>query len=154
MVTVIVVCQDFFNPDEMNRHGKSMNCPIADVLSWFSGNGRRHSSEGRGFKSQHCVLYGHFFTYICCGIVMFVWKDENKRKRGGGWPFIKNWLSRLMCAPFSKPQSNCRNLKLKSSSSPTAWPEIEVKSSPNFPRVAQKVDTSVSTWKVMSFKKL
>ena len=23
-------------------------------------------SEGRGFESQHRILDGHFFTYICC----------------------------------------------------------------------------------------
>ena len=23
-------------------------------------------SEGRGFKSQHCILDGHFFTFVCC----------------------------------------------------------------------------------------
>ena len=23
-------------------------------------------SEGRGFESRHCILDGHFFTYICC----------------------------------------------------------------------------------------
>ena len=43
---------------------------------WSSG------SEGRGFESRHRILDGHFLTYICCEIVLFVWKDENKRKRG------------------------------------------------------------------------
>ena len=23
-------------------------------------------SEGCGFESQHCILDGHFFIYICC----------------------------------------------------------------------------------------
>ena len=32
------------------------------------------------------------------------------------------------------------------------WPEIEVKSRPNFPRVAQKVATAASPWKVMFSK--
>ena len=32
-------------------------------------------SEGRGFESQRCILDGHFFTLICCKIVlMFVCK--------------------------------------------------------------------------------
>ena len=26
-------------------------------------------SAGRGFESQHCILDGYFFTYICCKIV-------------------------------------------------------------------------------------
>ena len=30
-------------------------------------------TEGRGFESQCCILDGHFFTLICCKIVlMFV----------------------------------------------------------------------------------
>ena len=28
--------------------------------------GRDSCSKGRGFESQHCILDGHFFTYICC----------------------------------------------------------------------------------------
>ena len=28
--------------------------------------GEDSCSEGRGFKSQHCILDGHFFTYLCC----------------------------------------------------------------------------------------
>ena len=28
--------------------------------------GRDSHSEGRGFESRHCILDGHFFTYICC----------------------------------------------------------------------------------------
>ena len=29
-------------------------------------------SEGCGFESQHRILNGHSFTWICCKIVMFV----------------------------------------------------------------------------------
>ena len=29
-------------------------------------------AKGRGFESQRCILDGHFFTFICCKIVMFV----------------------------------------------------------------------------------
>ena len=29
-------------------------------------------SEGHGFESWHRILDGHFFTYICCKIVIFV----------------------------------------------------------------------------------
>ena len=28
--------------------------------------GRDSRSEGHEFKSQHCILDGYFFTYICC----------------------------------------------------------------------------------------
>ena len=44
-------------------------------------------SEGRGFESQHCIIDGHFFTYIV--VKMFVWKDENKQIRGRDGPFKK-----------------------------------------------------------------
>ena len=39
-------------------------------------------SEGRGFKSQHCILYGHFSHLFVVDIVMFVGKVEYKRKKG------------------------------------------------------------------------
>ena len=49
-------------------------------------------SERRGFKSQHCILDGHFSHISVVKIAMFVLKDWNKRKRGQGWPiFIKTW---------------------------------------------------------------
>ena len=41
-------------------------------------------SEGRGFESQHCIIDGHFFTYIV--VKMFVWKDK---KEAGDGPFKK-----------------------------------------------------------------
>ena len=36
--------------------------------------GRDSRSEGRGFKSQHCILDGNFFTYICCKNLFFFCK--------------------------------------------------------------------------------
>ena len=42
-------------------------------------------SEGHGFESQHLVLDGHYFAYICCKHCI-VLKEENRRKRGRGWP--------------------------------------------------------------------
>ena len=46
-------------------------------------------SKGRGFKSQRCILDGHFFKLNCCKncIVCLFEKTENKRKRGRGGPF-------------------------------------------------------------------
>ena len=35
-------------------------------------------SKGCGFKSQHHILDGHFFTFICCKNCNFCLKDENK----------------------------------------------------------------------------
>ena len=39
--------------------------------------------EGRGFESQNRILDGHISH-----IVMFAWNDENKLKRGRGWPIF------------------------------------------------------------------
>ena len=51
-------------------------------------------SKGRGFESRHCILDGHFFTYICCKNLKCLFeKTENERKRGRGWPvFFKKKL--------------------------------------------------------------
>ena len=32
--------------------------------------------KGHGSKSWRCILDGHFFTFICWKIVLFVWKDR------------------------------------------------------------------------------
>ena len=48
-------------------------------------------SEGCGFESQHHILDGHFFTYICCkncnDVCLKRHKIKNKRDRG--WPIKK-----------------------------------------------------------------
>ena len=44
-------------------------------------------SKGHGFESQRRILDGHFFTVV--RIVLFVWKDGNKWKRGRGWHIFK-----------------------------------------------------------------
>ena len=41
-------------------------------------------TEGGRFESQHHKLDGHFFTYICCKIIMFVWNFEIKTKKSLG----------------------------------------------------------------------
>ena len=45
-------------------------------------------SEGPGIESQRHILDGHknFSHLFVVRIVLFVRKDENKRKRGRGWP--------------------------------------------------------------------
>ena len=57
-------------------------------------------SKGCGFESQHHLLDGHFSHLFIVKIVMFVWKDENKRKRGRDGHFLKkvlNSYSLLFC---------------------------------------------------------
>ena len=47
-------------------------------------------SKGCEFESQHSILDEHFSHLIVVKIVMCVRRDENKRKRGRGWPiFLK-----------------------------------------------------------------
>ena len=49
--------------------------------------------KGHGFKSQHCTLDGHYFTFICCKNCNDVCLKRPKinDKRGRGWPiFQKN----------------------------------------------------------------
>ena len=46
--------------------------------------------EGRGFEPQRRILDGYFSHVFAVIIVMFVWKDENKLKRGRDGPFKKD----------------------------------------------------------------
>ena len=41
-------------------------------------------SEGNGFKSQYCILDGHFITFICC---LFEKRKINEKEAGDG-PFL------------------------------------------------------------------
>ena len=49
------------------------------------------SPEGCGFESQYHILDGHFFTLICCKIVlMFAWKiPKINNKEAGNGPVFK-----------------------------------------------------------------
>ena len=52
--------------------------------------GRDSRSKGRGFKSRHCILDGHFSHIIVVKIVMFVWKRPKiNEKEAGVGPFKK-----------------------------------------------------------------
>ena len=53
-------------------------------------------SKGRGFKSQHCILDGHFYTSICCkNLYCLFEKTENKQKEAGVGPFFKKRKDKL-----------------------------------------------------------
>ena len=45
--------------------------------------------EGRGFESEHHILDGHFFTYICCKHCSLFEKTKMKEKEAGIGPFFK-----------------------------------------------------------------
>ena len=47
------------------------------------------SPEDRGFESQHHILDGHVFTYICCKNCKACLKRQKEKKRGRGGPFLK-----------------------------------------------------------------
>ena len=52
--------------------------------------GRDSRSEGCGIESQHSILDGHFFTYICCkncNDVSFK-RPKIKEKEAGVGPFF------------------------------------------------------------------
>ena len=57
-------------------------------------------SKGREFESQHRILDGHFFTFICCKICNVFWKDKNKWKRGLGWPIFLDSVVKSNCNHF------------------------------------------------------
>ena len=68
---------------------------------WSSGYGRRLMFQSREFESQQYILDGHFFTYLfVVKFVMCVWKDENKLKRGRGWPIFKKVLFNVRRVKF------------------------------------------------------
>ena len=46
-------------------------------------------TKGHGFESQHRILDGHISYLFVVKIVLFVWKDKNKRKRGQEWHIKK-----------------------------------------------------------------
>ena len=52
--------------------------------------GRDSRSEGRGFESRHCILNGHFFTYICCkNCNVCLNRPKINEKEAGVGPFFK-----------------------------------------------------------------
>ena len=59
-------------------------------------NGRDSCSKGCGFESQHQILDGHFSYLFVVKIVMFVCKDENKRKRSRGLSIFKKQANLLL----------------------------------------------------------
>ena len=54
--------------------------------------GRGSHSEGRGFESQHRILDGHFFTYICCkNCNVCLKRPKINEKEAGVGPFLKTF---------------------------------------------------------------
>ena len=79
---------------------------ILIILGWSPGLevvGGGSCSECCGFESQHHIPDGHFAHLFVVKIVMFVWKDKNKWKRGRGWPIFKKPFDNEPKL-FAKPQ--------------------------------------------------
>ena len=56
-------------------------------------------SRGHGFKSQHCILDGHFFTLICCkNCTVCLKRLKVNEKEAGVGPFFfkKNFVVYLL----------------------------------------------------------
>ena len=45
--------------------------------------------KGHGFEFPHCILDGHFFTYICCKNCNICLKRRKYMKRGLGMANLK-----------------------------------------------------------------
>ena len=77
------------------RH-KTFHWRKSSLAQWSAG------LRWRRFESRHHIPDGHnIFSHIfVVKIVMFVWRDENKRKRGQGWSiFLKKPIFSLLTQP-------------------------------------------------------
>ena len=94
--------------------------------------GRDSRSKGHGFDSQHHLLDGHFFTYICCKNCSVCLNRPNiKRKRGWGWPIF---LKKVIGEQFRWKIRNmlgCRHSSVDSSAPSILLPRVQVPSTPS-----------------------
>ena len=68
--------------------------------------GRETRSKGRGFKSQHHLLNGHFFTYICCkNCNVCLKRSKINEKEAGVGPFLKKLEDHLYKGLFDTTTS-------------------------------------------------
>ena len=59
-------------------------------------------SEGRGFKSQHRILDGHFFTFICCKNCNVCLKKTKINEKRPGMGHLKKHLTESFWCPYLK----------------------------------------------------
>ena len=74
------------DPQKLKNIGKEV-LPTYGREPWSSGCGTRPMSWRSWVRIPAPYTGWTFFTFICCKIVMFVWKDENKQKEAGFGPF-------------------------------------------------------------------
>ena len=67
-------------------------------------------SEGRRFEFWHCILDGHFFTFICCKKCndACLKRPKINDKRGRGWPIF---ILKLVVGPISISLSHCSDAR-------------------------------------------
>ena len=76
------ICLKILLSTQVEASNKFLHLGGSPGLVVMGGDSR---SEGRGFKSKCHILDGHFFTLICCNIVlMFVWKRPKINKKEAG----------------------------------------------------------------------
>ena len=79
----------------MSLHGPCLSGVVTFAKEGASSGllvmGEDSGPGGFGFKSQHHILDGHFLHLFVVKIVMFVWKDKNKWKRGRGGPIFNTF---------------------------------------------------------------
>ena len=80
-------------PSPIFSQSKKVQLQIVNSMGGSPGlvvMGGDSRSKGRGFKSWRQILDGHdiFSHWFVVKIVLFVWKDRNKRKRGRVGPFF------------------------------------------------------------------
>ena len=88
--------------------------------------GRDLCSEGYWFDYLHCVLDGNFSHIFVGKIVMFVWKDENRLKRGRVRPSFKTFSSVSITSPICKSCDNNSFNLLRSDKSKNWYTSIEI----------------------------
>ena len=65
-------------------------------------------SRGRGFKSQHHILHGHFLTFICCKNCNVCLKNAKiNEKEAVDGPFFKKGIRRL--GTLTAPQPSVKH---------------------------------------------
>ena len=89
---------------------------LLEQESWSSGYGRRLMFQ-RSWVQIPALYTGwkwHFSHLFVVKIVKCVWKDDNKWKRGRGWP-IKRWsiLEDLVVGTIHQYFVSCKRLHLK-----------------------------------------
>ena len=90
--------------EKINQRKENWN--IIGREPWSSGYGMSSFCEGHGLEPWHCT--GHFFTLICwknCSV--YLKRNENKWKRGQGWPIFSKSYNNMHEVESSHSSIHC-----------------------------------------------